>query len=200
MKRIRCVVFDVGETLLDDTPEWGRWADWIGIPRHTFSAVLGAVTAQGLDNAETFNYFRPGFDIPHERQLREDAGLGEWIQDQDLYPDVRPTLKSLQEKGFWIGIAGNQLQAERLADDNTMEPTAPSERLVSKRNVKFAPHHSLIEAVRQGTLGQLPDASFLRGGGYKHRGPSFCRSFMMSLLITVFSESIVLLLQPAPYT
>ena len=108
MKRIRCVVFDVGETLLDDTPEWGRWADWIGIPRHTFSAVLGAVTAQGLDNAETFNYFRPGFDIPHERQLREDAGLGEWIQDQDLYPDVRPTLKSLQEKGFWIGIAGNQ--------------------------------------------------------------------------------------------
>jgi len=90
--------------------------------------------------------------------------------------------------------------SHQLADDNTMEPTAPSKRLVSKRNVKFAPHHSLIEAVRQGTLGQLPDASFLRGGGYKHRSPSFCRSFMMSLLITVFSESIVLLLQPAPYT
>ncbi len=35
---IRSVVFDVGETLLDDTSEWGRWADWIGVPRHTFSA------------------------------------------------------------------------------------------------------------------------------------------------------------------
>src|SRR3954471_306505 len=41
---IRSVVFDVGETLLDDTMEWGRWADWIGVPRHTFSAVMGAVT------------------------------------------------------------------------------------------------------------------------------------------------------------
>jgi HAD superfamily hydrolase (TIGR01549 family) len=105
---IHSVVFDVGETLLDDTPEWGRWADWIGVPRHTFSAVLGAVTAQGRDNAETFDYFRPGFDIPRERQLREDAGVGEWIQDQDLYADVRPALKSLQEMGLWVGIAGNQ--------------------------------------------------------------------------------------------
>lgn len=49
------MVFDAGE--------WGAWADWIGVPRHTFSAVLGAVTAAGRDNAETFEYFRPGFDL-----------------------------------------------------------------------------------------------------------------------------------------
>ncbi len=61
---IRSVVFDVGETLLDDTSEWGRWADWIGVPRHTFSAVMGAVVVGGRDNGETFQYFRPGFDIP----------------------------------------------------------------------------------------------------------------------------------------
>jgi HAD superfamily hydrolase (TIGR01549 family) len=108
MNMIRSVVFDVGETLLDDTSEWGRWADWIGVPRHTFSAVLGAVTAEGRDNAETFEYFRPGFDIPSERQLREDAGRGECIRENDLYPDVRPTLKALQDAGFWVGIAGNQ--------------------------------------------------------------------------------------------
>lgn len=118
MSMIRSVVFDVGETLLDDTPEWGRWADWIGVPRHTFSAVLGAVTAEGRDNAETFDYFRPGFDIPHERQLREDAGLGEWIQDADLYPDVRPALKALAEAGFWVGVAGNQtIRAAELLRD-----------------------------------------------------------------------------------
>ena len=29
MGTICSVVFDVGETLLDDTEEWGRWADWI---------------------------------------------------------------------------------------------------------------------------------------------------------------------------
>jgi FMN phosphatase YigB (HAD superfamily) len=105
---IRSVVFDVGETLLDDTAEWGRWADWIGVPRHTFSAVMGAVTLTGRDNSETFDYFRPGFDIPTERQLREDAGVGENIRETDLYPDVRPTLARLQAAGFWVGISGNQ--------------------------------------------------------------------------------------------
>jgi HAD superfamily hydrolase (TIGR01549 family) len=101
-------VFDVGETLMDDTREFGAWADWVGIPRHTFSAVLGAVTAEGRNNAETFQYFRPGFDLVRERQLREDAGAGEKIEDQDMYPDVRPALTALRDLGMWVGIAGNQ--------------------------------------------------------------------------------------------
>jgi HAD superfamily hydrolase (TIGR01549 family) len=105
---IAAVVFDVGETLLDDTREWGAWADWIGIPRHTFSAVLGAVTASGRDNAETFQYFRPGFDVARERQLRNEAGLAEQIDNTDLYPDVRPCLAALKDQGLWVGIAGNQ--------------------------------------------------------------------------------------------
>ncbi|MFI5779407.1 HAD family hydrolase [Nocardia sp. NPDC051570] len=105
---IRSVVFDVGETLLDDTREFGAWADWIGVPRHTFSAVLGAVTAAGHNNALTFQYFRPGFDMDYERRLREDAGRGEIIEEQDLYPDVRPALSALRQGGAWVGIAGNQ--------------------------------------------------------------------------------------------
>lgn len=105
---IRAAVFDVGETILDDTREWGRWADWIGVPRHTFSAVLGAVTAQGRNNAETFQYFRPGFDLHTERQRREEAGRGEYIDEDDLYDDVRPALAALRDAGLWVGIAGNQ--------------------------------------------------------------------------------------------
>lgn len=105
---IKSVVFDVGETLLDDTREFAAWADWIGIPRHTFSAVLGAVTAQGRDNAETFQYFRPGFDLATERARREAAGKGEQIEESDLYPDARPALKQLRDRGLWVGIAGNQ--------------------------------------------------------------------------------------------
>lgn len=102
------VVFDVGETLLDDTREFGAWADWIGVPRHTFSAVLGAVTAVGRNNAETFGYFRPGFDLAAERERREQAGAGETYSEADLYPDVRPALTALREMGLWVGIAGNQ--------------------------------------------------------------------------------------------
>lgn len=108
LRGIRSVVFDVGETLIDDTREWGRWADWIGVPRHTFSAVLGAVTAAGRDNAETFQYFRPGFDLADERRRREQAGVGEHLDEEDLYPDVRSALKALRDAGIWVGIAGNQ--------------------------------------------------------------------------------------------
>jgi N-acetyl-D-muramate 6-phosphate phosphatase len=105
---VTAVVFDVGETLLDDSREWGAWAEWVGVPRHTFSTVLGAVTVAGRDNAETFQYFKPGFDLARERQLREEAGLGERIEDSDLYPDVRPGLAALRERGLWVGVAGNQ--------------------------------------------------------------------------------------------
>jgi len=105
---IRSVVFDIGETLLDDTREFGAWADWIGVPRHTFSALLGVVVAQGRNNAETFQYFRPGFDLETERARREKAGVGEQIDDRDLYPDVRPALAELRSRGVWVGIAGNQ--------------------------------------------------------------------------------------------
>ena len=105
---IRAIVFDIGETLLDDSRESGAWADWLGVPRHTFSAVLGAVTAAGRDNAETFQYFRPGFDVTAERRLREDAGHGERYSEGDLYPDARPALSQLRQMGLWVGIAGNQ--------------------------------------------------------------------------------------------
>jgi HAD superfamily hydrolase (TIGR01549 family) len=105
---IQAVAFDIGETLLDDSREFGAWADWLGVPRHTFSAVLGAVTAAGRDSAETFQYFRPGFDLAAERQRREDATVGQRYSEDDLYPDVRPALVRLHQMGLWVGIAGNQ--------------------------------------------------------------------------------------------
>jgi HAD superfamily hydrolase (TIGR01549 family) len=80
----------------------------VQVPRHTFSTVLGAVTAAGRDNVETFEYFRPGFDLDRERRLREEAGHSEQIDEDDLYSDVRPALAALREAGVWVGIAGNQ--------------------------------------------------------------------------------------------
>ena len=105
---IRAIVFDVGETLVDETREYGTWADWLGVPRHTFAAAFGAVIAAGLDYRETFQIFRPGFDLDRERQARVDAGKPEWFGEGDLYPDVRLALSGLRDMGVWVGVVGNQ--------------------------------------------------------------------------------------------
>ncbi|WP_369043518.1 HAD family hydrolase [Streptomyces sp. Midd1] len=105
---IRAVVFDVGECLVDETREYGTWADWLGVPRHTFAAMFGAVIAQGRDYREVFQAFQPGFDLYAERELRAQAGKPEYFGEDDLYPDVRPALARLRQDGLWLGIAGNQ--------------------------------------------------------------------------------------------
>ncbi len=105
---IRAAVFDVGECLVDETREYGAWADWLGVPRHTFAAMFGAVIAQGRDYRETFQEFRPGFDLYPERERRAEAGKPETFGESDLYPDVRDTFAALRADGLWLGIAGNQ--------------------------------------------------------------------------------------------
>lgn len=105
---IRSVFFDVGETIVDESREYGTWADWLGVPRHTFSAVFGAVIASGGDYRETFEHFRPGFDLATERRRRADAGKPESFGETDLYPDARPCLAALCAAGLRVGLAGNQ--------------------------------------------------------------------------------------------
>ncbi|NNN34415.1 HAD family hydrolase [Streptomyces sp. S3(2020)] len=102
------MVFDVGECLVDETREYGTWADWLDVPRHTFHAMFGAVIAQGRDYREVFQEFRPGFDLYEEREQRAVAGQPESFGEDDLYDDVRPTLAQLRADGLWLGIAGNQ--------------------------------------------------------------------------------------------
>ncbi|MFE2346507.1 HAD family hydrolase [Kitasatospora cineracea] len=105
---IRAVVFDVGECLVDETREYGTWADWLGVPRHTFVAQFGAVIAEGRDYRETFQVFQPGFDLYAERERRAEAGQPEHFGEEDLYPDVRPTFAELRAAGMHLTIAGNQ--------------------------------------------------------------------------------------------
>ncbi len=105
---IEAVVFDIGETLTSDERYWRDWADWLAVPRHTLSALVGAVVAQGRDNADAVRLLKPGVDIAAEYRAREAAGRGEYLDDSDLYPDVRPALEALQHAGLRVAIAGNQ--------------------------------------------------------------------------------------------
>ncbi|MYT23161.1 HAD-IA family hydrolase [Streptomyces sp. SID7760] len=105
---IRTVVLDVGETLTRDDRYWASWADWLGVPRHTLSALVGAVVADGRDNADALRLLRPGLDVGAEYAAREAAGRGEHLDDTDLYDDVRPALAALRAAGVRVVVAGNQ--------------------------------------------------------------------------------------------
>jgi HAD superfamily hydrolase (TIGR01549 family) len=149
---ISAVVFDVGECLIDETREYGTWADWLGVPRHVFSAVFGAVIANGRDYRETFQVFRPGFDLQEAREQRAAQGKPEWFGEDDLYPDARSTLSKLRDDGLWVGIAGNQtVRAGKLLKglDLPADMIATSDDWgVSKPDLAFFAR--MIEAVPRG--------------------------------------------------
>ena len=103
---VKAVVFDVGETLVDETRYWGEWADRVGVPRLTFFAVLGGVIERGDDHRRVFELVRPDFDV--DRALREGAGNG--FRPADLYEDALPCIRRLRGEGYRIGLAGNQTE------------------------------------------------------------------------------------------
>lgn len=106
---IRAVIFDIGETLVDETRAWGEWADWVGVPRLTFFAVLGSLIERGLHHRQVFEELRPSLDLPGERARRLRAGPPpDRIGRADLYADARPCLEALRGRGYWLALAGNQ--------------------------------------------------------------------------------------------
>lgn len=108
MTAVRLVVFDVGETLVDETRMWGEWGDWLGVSRLTFFAALGAVIAARRHHRQVFELVRPGLDLRREREARQSRGGMTRIESRDLYPDAVPALTRLRAAGLLIGIAGNQ--------------------------------------------------------------------------------------------
>jgi FMN phosphatase YigB (HAD superfamily) len=105
---LKAVFFDVGETLIDETRDWGEWADYLGVTRLTFFAALGAVISRGQHHREVFNLFRPACDFAALKAQREAQGRPYAVKHADLYPDAVPCLGELRARGIRVGIAGNQ--------------------------------------------------------------------------------------------
>ena len=111
---IEAVVFDVGETLVDETRIWGEWADAVEVPRLTFFAALGAVVERGGSyDRGLFEMVRPG--LTFEAAAARRAGRAGGFDAEDLYPDARPALQALHEAGFQVGLAANQPAAAAIA-------------------------------------------------------------------------------------
>jgi HAD superfamily hydrolase (TIGR01549 family) len=108
---IKAVVFDVGETLIDETRIWSRWAGRLGVSPFVLMGALGGMAALDRPHVEAFELIRPGFDLDAEEAAweRDDPeGLRNRFDADDLYPDVREALAALRAAGFQVIIAGNQ--------------------------------------------------------------------------------------------
>jgi len=105
---IQAVVFDVGETLVNEERHWGEWADWLGVTRFSLFAALGAVIERDEHHWQLFQILRPGLDRATEISRREAAGWRYRFEPSDFYPDAIPCLTALREAGYRVGIAGNQ--------------------------------------------------------------------------------------------
>lgn len=103
---VRAVCFDIGETIVDETRHWAEWADWLGVPRLTFFAVLGAIIARSGSHIEIFEHF--GTDFRTELSRRAAARRLFHFGESDLYPDARPCLAALRADGHTVALAGNQ--------------------------------------------------------------------------------------------
>ncbi|MBB6349394.1 HAD family hydrolase [Nonomuraea muscovyensis] len=108
---VKAVVFDVGETLIDETRIWSRWAERLGVSRFVLMGALGGMAALDRSHQEAFELVSPGLDIEAELaawERDEPDGLRNHFDADDLYPDVRDALGALREAGYQVIVAGNQ--------------------------------------------------------------------------------------------
>jgi HAD superfamily hydrolase (TIGR01509 family) len=91
---VKAVVFDVGETLIDESGMWERAADVAGVPRFTLMGVLGGLAARGEHHDRSWEIL--GVERP----------ASAW-DEEDFYPDALPCLERLRSAGLRVGAAGN---------------------------------------------------------------------------------------------
>ena len=120
---VRAVVFDVGETLVDETRHWGEWADWLGVTRFSMFAAMGAVIERRGHHRRVFEIVAPGVDIAAEAGKRRAAGWRYRFEPGDFYPDALPCLAALKAAGYRIGLAGNQPEEAEAALAEAKVPT-----------------------------------------------------------------------------
>ena len=99
---VTAVVFDVGETLIDETRLWERAADAAGVPRFTLMGVLGGLAARGEQHSRVWEVL--GVAPPSVTGFSRD----------ELYPDALPCLARLRGSYRVCTVGNTGLDVEEL--------------------------------------------------------------------------------------
>jgi FMN phosphatase YigB (HAD superfamily) len=90
---VETIVFDIGETLIDETNAWRLAAETVGVPAFTVMGVLGGLAARGEHHTRVWEVL----GVPPPRAQFAVA---------DFYDDALPCLKRLRGS-YRIGAVGN---------------------------------------------------------------------------------------------
>jgi len=91
---LTAVVFDAGETLVDETGLWQRAADLAGVPRFTVMGILGGLITRGEHHSRVWEL------LEVERPRAE-------FEPDEFYADALPCLAELRSRGLRVGVVGN---------------------------------------------------------------------------------------------
>jgi HAD superfamily hydrolase (TIGR01549 family) len=94
---VTTVVFDVGETLVDESRAHAVYAERAGVNPFLFFAAIGALIERRENHRSVLDLLevdRKVDHVPYE--------LG------DLYDDALPSLRALRDEGYRLGVVGNQ--------------------------------------------------------------------------------------------
>ena len=100
---LAAVVFDVGETLVDEERWWRELCARAGLQPHVVWAALGVTIERGEEHGELWRHL--GIEKP----------VGWWndltYTVDDLYQDALDCLYGVRELGLMVGIVGNQTES-----------------------------------------------------------------------------------------
>jgi len=99
-QRVQAIVFDLGETLVDETRHWAMVARYAGVPEFTLAGVLGGLIERRESHRSIFGLMQIESVDPNV--------IGYRIEERDLYPDVVPVLRQLKAAGYRLAVSGNQ--------------------------------------------------------------------------------------------
>jgi HAD superfamily hydrolase (TIGR01662 family) len=148
---LRAVVFDVGETLVDEERWWRELCTRLDLQAQVVWAALGATIERGEEHDALWGHL--GLEKPTAWWNELTYSL------DDLYPDALDCLGRVRELGLRIGIVGNQTEAmEAWAQDAAL----PADVIASSASLGIRkPDTAFFERVAELMECEAPEVAYV---------------------------------------